>query len=79
MRDQGHIIPLQHIMPTRYEEQPSGCLPAISLKSIRNRGTIPDGPQPTTSWTMYNYRMHIIAADLGLLSTILVHKRDHGT
>jgi hypothetical protein len=56
MRDQGRIIPLQQIRPTHFEEQPSDYL-QFPLRSIRNRGTIPDGPKPTTSWTMCNCRM----------------------
>jgi hypothetical protein len=72
MGDQGHSIPLQQIRPTHYEEQPSAYLRFLwdpltmrssqvltcnFLISIRNRGTIPDGPKPTTSWTMCSCRM----------------------
>jgi hypothetical protein len=84
MRDQGRIIPLQQIRPAE-------CLPAIYLRSIRNRGIIPDGPKPTprvglcaitgcsqTQFQLEGGGAHI-ATDVELLSTILLHNRDHGS
>jgi hypothetical protein len=90
MRDQGHIIPLQQIRPTNYEEQPRAYLQFLwdQFGTVAPYPTAQNPPRvglcaiagcSQTQFQLEGVALHTIAADVGLLSTILVHKTYHGS
>jgi hypothetical protein len=85
MRDQGHIIPLQQIRPTHYEEQPSAHLQFLrdEIGTVAPYPSAQNPPQvglcAIAGCSHTQFQLEGGGAHHGRRFGILVHKRDHGS